>query len=346
MRTSGKRLGFTLIELLVVIAIIAILIGLLLPAVQKVREAAARVQCQNNLKQIALGFHNFESAYGHLPPGYVGGIDPTYGVDAGSTAGPMNGSLSFVLPYIEQENIYRQFVTTTTVAGHVSFENNPLPPPAGTWSPWWGNSANMTVAFNKVKTFLCPADTPDVQTTGVFVYFISWSVPGTGTLSGGYFGNGATADNLGRTNYLGSGGCLGGHLKREPFFAQYGGPFGNRTKHKLGTMGDGTANTLLVGEVLGGTYPQARNFTVSWMAGMHVMAWGHGPGTGSNAQTQWYQFITSKHTGVSNGALADGSVRTFRKGIGTTFYDTPWYQYNRIGGHNDGQVIDFNVIGG
>src|SRR6187401_1545370 len=105
------RAGFTLIELLVVIAIIAILIALLLPAVQQAREAARRTQCKNNLKQLGLALHNYESAFGVFPPGWVasqgltyppGGANSTTGVDG-------HGSWSWaalVLPYVEQASLF------------------------------------------------------------------------------------------------------------------------------------------------------------------------------------------------------------------------------------------------
>ncbi|MDB5313998.1 MAG: hypothetical protein JWO38_8200 [Gemmataceae bacterium] len=133
MRTQPTRRAFTLIELLVVIAIIAVLVGLLLPAVQKVREAAARTSCQNNLKQVGLALQGYHDANRRFPPGYASGVGPN-----GEDTGPGWGWAVFILPHLEQQPLFAQIDLAVPIEA---------PPHAA-------------VRTTPVKPYLCPADTP------------------------------------------------------------------------------------------------------------------------------------------------------------------------------------------
>jgi len=166
-----QRSAFTLIELLVVIAIIAILIGLLLPAVQKVRESAARMKCSNNLKQIGIALHNYEGIYAAIP---------AYGKDYATEPNPPYGkqgfsALAYLLPMIEQANVSNLVRQDRSVADPVN-----LPPPYGT------NVAGAAI----IPIFMCPSAPNSPSLSDYGPYFVSLGFPSAGAML------------LGRTDYM------------------------------------------------------------------------------------------------------------------------------------------------
>jgi len=161
---SLPRPAFTLIELLVVIAIIAILIGLLLPAVQKVREAAARMKCSNNIKQLSIAFHAYHDANGYLPMGSSGPMNGNNNFPSGWGDPHYGNSLPFghfswaaiILPYIEAGNLYNRINFNVPAYAQSIWEDL-----GGGGSPTnrgaSGNAANAFAATNMPNTFICPS---------------------------------------------------------------------------------------------------------------------------------------------------------------------------------------------
>jgi prepilin-type N-terminal cleavage/methylation domain-containing protein len=240
-RTSGRRPGFTLIELLVVIAIIAILIGLLLPAVQKVREAAARTTCSNNLKQIALASMNYESANGVLPPGGLINKNGTTGTFA-AYKGPNTGPLAFMLPYMEQTAIYSRvqaaipsLPTTPTGANGTWYFSDTSS--AAAWAYCtapYSSDGNQTGPIQGseaiIKPYLCPSDDANTalpKTVGTGdAGMIDFYAPGddcTGAFNAGsvcidyFYDLPSTSPSIaarqpGATNYVACAGGLGAYM--------------------------------------------------------------------------------------------------------------------------------------
>jgi prepilin-type N-terminal cleavage/methylation domain-containing protein len=323
----STRRGFTLIELLVVIAIIAILIGLLLPAVQKVRDAAARTTCQNNLKQIGLAAHNYESSRNMLPPG---GDEH------------MIGPLAHMLPYLEQDNQYK-LISFAQTSPNWWFSNPANRPPSGstlpTPRPPYGGEGNF-------KTFLCPSAPPPSGYETVWMsitYQPSGAPPGNGVdMPLGYSWNAHLrssapgADVLGRSHYA----AVLGDWR---YAGKYRGAFYFNGKNTIAGVADGSSNTIFFMEFAGGIWPGSSNnlkWCPGWMMNGNWLAFGMAP-SNTDPTVNAAALYGSYHSSLVNYVAGDGSVRSL-KNPGQFNVNPGFTLLISLGGINDGNTVTFD----
>ena len=334
---SMRRKGFTLVELLVVIAIIAVLIGLLLPAVQKVREAAARTKCSNNLKQLGVAAHAYEGSYGSFPIGQELRNDPVF-VTTRTTF------LIELLPYIEQDSLYRQWDFSNS-ANNVSA------------------TAELSRAGTRIPTFVCPVDYFPQNPFYLDATNAIWS-PSQSTAGNpyrGFYSGSSYAGNYGEGSYYTSFSMfpirpnglffLTGPMSQMRRQADGGSLHNLADNHqnlrpvKMAAITDGTSNTLMMGEK-NHRDPDFDTWTSAnsglKMHQVSVWAWAGGrkgaamlfcsaavpinttirtlqPGNPSNPnignQDRRFNAWGSNHPGGANFLMADGSVRFIRDSI-------------------------------
>jgi prepilin-type N-terminal cleavage/methylation domain-containing protein/prepilin-type processing-associated H-X9-DG protein len=281
--------AFTLIELLVVVAIIAVLIGLLLPAVQKVREAANRIRCASNLKQAGLALLQYELDRGRFPPAGTGRLpgapnypDPQF---------PNHGPWTFVLPYLEQEPLFRQY----------------------RWDLQWYDPANRPVVFTHLRILQCPSAEADRV--------------GSGTVTEG-LGYGACAD-YGPTQGVAPVASFDPPVNTRGVMClelDYRRP---RATARVTDIRDGTSQTTLAAEdagrpkrwQMGQCVPQAYSQGGPWASGPNsIVTLGFDPATGTRPgacaiNCTNLREVYSFHPGGANALFADGSVRFLKVGM-------------------------------
>jgi prepilin-type N-terminal cleavage/methylation domain-containing protein/prepilin-type processing-associated H-X9-DG protein len=295
------RFGFTLIELLVVIAIIAILIGLLLPAVQKVREAAARMKCSNNLHQIGLALHNYHSAYNKFPPGWVrvkGAPDPSWGWG------------TFLLPYLEQDNLYRRLNPDTRTMQDVF-------------------KADLAALQFQVPVYVCPSDSNPAGNLNANRPFAKVGL--------------SPSVSIGISNYPGNGGNAGdtGIFQENTQYSVQSIPDGTSNtlavgerKSKDGAFAALWAGLSQVGGETAGGQGAVRGYTYYRMPDGD---------TGTGLVSPDLAF-SSLHSGGSNFVFCDGSVHFISNSINWSNASIPntdpkFGTFNRLGDRADGQVV-------